>query len=219
MASTGCVLFLFAVGHLIGNLQVFLGPEPINRYGAFLQGLTELLWPVRAVMLTMIVLHFWSASRLSLENRAARPVDYTTWNPTVASYASRTMFMGGIIVGAFIIYHILHYTALVDAVNLTGKSFVGPAFTDAQGRHDIFKMLIVGFNQPIVSLFYIISVGALSLHISHGTRAMVQSLGLKSRSYDDVVRYFSTGIAIFLFVGYSSIPVAILLGFGKEALK
>jgi len=114
MAASGCVLFLFVVGHCIGNLQVFLGPEAINRYGAFLQGLKELLWPVRIVMFTLVVLHFWSASTLTLENQAARPVAYTEWNPTVASYASRTMFIGGLVIAFFIVYHILHYTALVN---------------------------------------------------------------------------------------------------------
>lgn len=220
MAVSGVVLFLFAVGHLIGNLQVFIGPEAINRYGAFLQGMTELLWPVRIVLFTLVVLHIWSASRLTLENRAARPVPYTTWNPTVASYASRTMFMSGLIIAAFIIFHILHYTVMTPAVNLTGKDFADHAlFTDPQGRHDIYKMLIVGFSNPIVSIFYIIAVGLLSLHVSHGARAMFQSLGMRARSYQKAVDCFAAGIAVFLFVGYSSIPLAILLGIVKEASK
>jgi succinate dehydrogenase / fumarate reductase cytochrome b subunit len=155
-----------------------------------------------------------------LENRAARPVAYASWQPTAASYASRTMIYGGIIVGAFIIYHLLHYTALVNVggANLADLSKFEYEY---QGRqiHDIFKMLVVGFSNPLVALFYIVAVGLLSFHLSHGVEAMFQSLGLKSPSYNSAVRCFAAAISVFLFVGYSSIPVAILLGYGKEVLK
>src|SRR6185437_14639223 len=96
MAITGFVLFLFVVAHLAGNLQFFLGPEAINRYGNFLQTNIELLWPARIFLICMIGLHIWSAIKLSAENKAARPVAYANWNPTAASYASRTMLMSGI---------------------------------------------------------------------------------------------------------------------------
>ena len=217
MASTGLLLFLFVVGHLIGNLQVFLGPESINRYGAFLQSLQELLWPVRAVMLTLVTLHFWSASRLTLENRAARPVPYTTWNPTVASYASRTMFLGGLVIATFIVYHLLHYTALVKVGGADFSEAAGFKYTLKSGTevHNIFKMLIVGFNVKWVSCFYILSIFLLSVHLSHGVKAMFQSLGLKSKGYDKAIGCFAPAIATFIFLGYSSIPVAIMLGFLK----
>src|SRR5437016_7003110 len=91
MAVSGAFLFGFVIAHLAGNLQVFLGPEAINRYGHFLQENVELLWPARIILITLIVLHIWSASKLTIENRAARPVAYAEWNPTTASYASRTM--------------------------------------------------------------------------------------------------------------------------------
>src|SRR5215475_6211412 len=110
MAVSGCVLFLFVIGHLAGNLQVFLGPEAINRYGHFLQSNTELLWPVRIILLTFIVLHIWAAASLSTENKAARPIAYGAYKPVGSSYASRTMLMSGLVVLAFIIYHLLHYT-------------------------------------------------------------------------------------------------------------
>src|SRR5215470_4294553 len=103
MAVSGGALFLFVVGHLVGNLQIFLGPEALNRYGHFLQSNIELLWPVRIGLLLLLALHIWSAAKLTAENRAARPEPYANWNPTVASYASRTMFMSGIIVFVFIV--------------------------------------------------------------------------------------------------------------------
>src|SRR3974390_3774969 len=89
MAGTGFVLFLFVVGHLVGNLQIFLGPEAINRYGNFLQTNPEIIWPARVVLLSMVVLHIWSAAKLSLENKAARPVGYGEYRPGGARYASR----------------------------------------------------------------------------------------------------------------------------------
>jgi succinate dehydrogenase / fumarate reductase cytochrome b subunit len=221
MAISGLVLFLFVTGHLIGNLQVFLGPESINRYGDFLQHtMKEFLWPIRAVMLTLVGLHIWSASRLTLENRAARPIPYTTWNPTVASYASRTMFLSGFIIAAFIVYHILHYTVLVQVGGANFAESNGFTYNlDGKNVHDIYKMLIVGFNVKCVAIFYIIAVFLISLHVSHGVEALFQSLGLKSRGYDKSIKCFSNAIAVFLFVGYSSIPVAIMLGFIKEASK
>src|SRR4051812_48956553 len=139
MAISGAVLFLFVVAHLAGNLQVFLGPEAINRYGHFLQSNPELIWPARLFLLLMLTLHVWSAAKLSRENRAARPIGYGAYQPVGSSYASRTMLMSGLIIFAFIIYHLLHFTVQVQYVNLTGKSFVD--FVDPEHRHDIFKMM------------------------------------------------------------------------------
>src|ERR1700753_283910 len=107
MAITGLMMFGFVIAHLIGNLQVFLGPEAINRYGHFLQSNVELLWPARIFLLLMTRLHIWSAIKLSIENKAARPVPYANWNPATATYASRTMLMSGLIIFVFIIFHIL----------------------------------------------------------------------------------------------------------------
>src|SRR6476619_4465507 len=93
MAISGLIMFLFVIGHLAGNLQVFLGPESINRYGHFLQSNPELIWPARLGLLLMLGLHIWSAVKLSAENRAARPIAYADWKPVGSTYASRTMLM------------------------------------------------------------------------------------------------------------------------------
>lgn len=225
MAVSGFVLFLFVVGHLVGNLQVFLGPEAINRYGHFLQNLGEGLWIVRLSLLVIIALHIWSATRLSAENRAARPVPYANWNPTAASYASRTMLMSGIIIFVFIVYHLLHYTVCVKGVNLTPYDFRSPAFTEpipgtvGLERHDVYKMMVAGFSQPIVSGFYILGVGLLCLHLSHGISAMFQSLGWKNKVYGPCLDRAARILAILIFVGYISIPVSILAGYGQKSLK
>ena len=212
MAASGAVMFLFVAGHMAGNLQVFLGREAINRYGDFLQSNVELLWPVRLVMLATIAIHIWSATKLTLENRAARPQAYEQWQPTAATYASRTMMVSGIIVAVFIVYHLLHYTVMVRAVNLTGQNFdAKPEFFDAKGRHDIYKMMVTGFQQPIVSVFYLVGVGLVCLHLSHGISAMFQSLGWKKRPYGACLDRGGKWVAVLIFLGYSSIPVAILL--------
>ncbi len=217
MAVSGCLLFFFVIAHLVGNLQVFLGEEYINRYGNFLQTNFEILWPARVILIVLVVLHIWSAAALSLENKAARPVDYAVYRPIRSSYASRTMLMSGLIVFAFIIYHLLHFTAQVKYINLTGQDF--KTFIDPQGRHNIFKMMVVGFSNGWVCAFYILGVGLLCLHLSHGASSMFQSMGWRNATYRRFLEVAAKVVAVIIFLGYISIPVAILLGYGKAALR
>lgn len=218
MAVSGALLFLFVVGHLVGNLQIFLGPEAINRYGHFLQSNLEILWPARIGLVVLVVLHVWSAIALAIENKAARPVGYAgDPAPPAASYASRTMMMSGLIVAAFIVYHLLHYTVQVRAFNFTGQNFL--ELQDEQGRHNVYAMMIAGFSNPFVSAFYIVAVGLLGLHLSHGVYAMFQSLGIKVGCCPCLPKCLAKWGSILIFLGYVSIPIAILLRLiGKEVL-
>ena len=217
MAITGLALFLFVLLHLLGNLQVFLGPEAINRYGNLLQTNTEILWPARIILLILVLLHIWSAIKLSAENRAARPQPYAQYQVVAASYASRTMLMSGLIILAFIIYHLLHFTVQTPGINLTGRDFT--KLEDAKNQHDVFAMMVIGFRSPIVSAFYIIAMFLLFLHLSHGVSAMFQSLGWKSPAYGPFINRFATIISWLIFFGYISIPLAILLGhYGQNYL-
>ena len=223
MAVTGFVLFLFVIGHLAGNLQIFLGQEAINRYGHFLQSNPELIWPARLTLLLMVGLHIWSATVISLENKAARPVGYDVYKPVGSSYASRTMLVSGSIVFVFIVYHLLHYTVVVQYLNFTGQDF--NAFMEKlpgqvpPERHDIFKMMVVGFTNPWVSAFYVLGLALLCLHLSHGASSMFQSLGWKNEAYRPFLDLAARVVAVMIFLGYTSIPIAILCGYGKEVLK
>jgi len=217
MAVSGFVLLLFVLGHLAGNLQIFLGPEAINRYGHFLQTNPELIWPARIVLLVLVGLHIWAAVRLSHENKAARPIAYAQLKPVGSSLASRTMLMSGLIILVFVVYHLLHFTVQAQAINGTGQSFQG--FIDEEKRHDIFRMMVVGFSNVWVAGFYILGMALLCLHLSHGASSMFQSIGWKDRVYGPVLDKFARILALAIFLGYVSIPVAILLGYGRDQLK
>ena len=210
MALSGAGLLAFVIGHLLGNLQIFLGPEALNRYGHFLQTTPELIWPARIGLLVLVALHIAAAVRLTQQNRAARPVGYSDFKVVAASYASRTMFMSGLIVLVFIIYHLLHFTVQTPEINFTGQDF--KTLHDEQGRHDIYRMMIVGYKRPLVSLFYVIGVGLLCLHLSHGASSMFQSMGWKNKAYGGFLDKFAIVASIVIFLGYISIPAAVLIG-------
>lgn len=209
VALTGLALFGFVVGHLIGNLQMFLGsPEPINRYGAFLQGLGELLWAIRLGLLAMLVLHVVFTIKLRMENRAARPVNYAVTNRRATTFAARWMLLSGLMVLCFIIFHLLHFTVQsVDPSYLTLK--------DQHGRHDVYRMVIKGFSNPYVSAFYIVAVGLLAMHLNHGIASLFQTLGLNSGKLRPLWEKGGPAFSWLLFIGYASIPVAVLTGILK----
>jgi succinate dehydrogenase / fumarate reductase cytochrome b subunit len=215
MAGSGGLLFLFVVGHLLGNLQIFLPPESINNYARYLQTHPELVWPVRLGLLVLLGVHVWAAATLTVENRAARPVSY--WGkpaPYGAGLASRTMMVTGLALAAFVIYHLLHYTVVVEGVSGTEISLRA-----LKARHDVYAMMVAGFSVWYVSLCYIIGVGALCMHLGHGLGAMFQSLGWKNATYGPCLDRAARVVALVIFLGYSSIPVAVLCGHGREYLK
>ncbi|HYE31617.1 MAG TPA: succinate dehydrogenase cytochrome b subunit [Methylomirabilota bacterium] len=210
MALTGAALLFFVIGHMVGNLQIFLGPAVINEYGHFLQSKPLLVWTVRLGLLAMVALHIWAAVTLAKLNRAARPQGYTDTKPVASTYASRTMLMSGLIIFAFIVYHLMHYTAHVQAINLTGKDF--STLKAANGYHDVYGMMVTGFSQPIVSIFYIIAMALLCLHLSHGVSSAFQSVGWRNVKYRRLLDRAALVVGVVLFVGYASIPVAVLTG-------
>jgi succinate dehydrogenase / fumarate reductase cytochrome b subunit len=216
VAFTGLVLFGFVVGHLIGNLQIFLGPESINRYGAFLQGLGELLWAIRLGLLLMIVLHIVYTIKLRAENRAAKQSRYAVTQYRASSLAARWMTISGLTVLCFVIYHLLHFTVQVPAVNLTNPAVNFETLHDIKARHDVYGMMVAGFHVPIVCFFYLVGVGLLSLHLNHGIMSMGQTLGANTGKLRPLWEKGGPALSWLIFLGYASIPVAVMCGvFGK----
>ena len=205
MAITGLLLFLFVIVHMAGNLQVYLGREAMNAYAALLASKPALLWTARVGLLIITVLHIVSALQLAAENRAARPQNYAEGKP-IASFASRTILVSGLIIFAFIVYHLMHFTLGVT----------NPDFADLQdplGQHDVYQMVIEGFRNPYVSVFYVVSMGLLCLHLSHGVSSLFQSLGIRRKTTVASFNRFAQVSAFVIFVGNCSIPIAIMSGY------
>src|SRR5439155_23156069 len=111
--------------------------------------------------------------KLRLENHAARPVTYAVTKRLRATAVARWMMWTGLMVLCFIIYHLLHFT-----VQTIDPSYLH--MHDAQGRHDVFGMMVKGFSNPMASGFYLAGVGLLAMHLNHGIQSLFQTLGLSS---------------------------------------
>jgi succinate dehydrogenase / fumarate reductase cytochrome b subunit len=208
MAISGVFLFLFVIGHMLGNLQVFLGPESLNAYGAFLKSKPGLLWTVRLILLVIVVFHIVTGIQLALQNRRARPVRYANSKPPYANLASRTVLISGLVIFSFVAYHLMQFT-----LGVTNPEYLH--LEDSKGRHDVYRMAVEGFSSPGVTFFYILAMGLLCLHLSHGVSSAFQSLGLKNKRTEDWICRLSQVSAIVIFVGNSSMPLAVLLGYVK----
>ncbi|MGH9855830.1 MAG: succinate dehydrogenase cytochrome b subunit [Blastocatellia bacterium] len=206
MAITGLGLWGFVIIHMLGNLQIFLGPEKINAYAALLKATPALLWSARAGLLFIAALHVVTAAQLVLANRRARPIGYEFKKPVASTFANRTMFLSGLVILAFILFHLAHFT-----LGWVNPQF--PRLEDAEGRHNVYRMMITGFSNPVVSIFYIVSMGLLLSHLSHGVSSVFQSLGLRSKKTFGFFDKLAKVSALALFIGNSLIPLAILFGF------
>jgi succinate dehydrogenase / fumarate reductase cytochrome b subunit len=211
VAITGIALILFVIGHLLGNLQIFLGPDWINGYAEHLRDLGPFLWVIRAFLLVTVLVHIYYTIRLAMENRRARPERYRRKETVKATLASRSMVMSGLILLAFIIYHLLHFT-----VRTTDPRFLALP-KDPLGHYDVYSMMILGFQSWLVSGFYILGMFLLALHLSHGSSSFFQSLGLNNQKLTPRLALGGRIFAWCLFIGYSSIPAAVLLGWVKLA--
>lgn len=206
VAVTGVILILFVIGHLLGNLQIFLGPAWINAYAEHLRELGPLLWVIRAFLLLAVLAHIYYTVRLAIENRRARPQAYRRKEVVKATFASRHMVMSGLILLAFIIFHLLQFS-----VRATDPRFAALPH-DPLGYYDVYSMMVLGFESPLVSGFYILAMFLLALHLSHGSSSFFQSLGLNNKGLTPRLAGAGRIFAWLLFAGYSSIPAAVLLG-------
>lgn len=230
MAITGFILLGFVTGHLVGNLQIFLSPDHINGYAHFLQSLGPVLWLVRLSLLACVGIHVWAAVTLMLENKAARGAeDYGVKKWLKASVASRYMRLTGLVVLAFIVYHILHFTvgaaqASTFKTNLAEYTMTEdfrelglPLATKGTVVHDVWSMVYLGFKAPCVAISYILAVGLLSLHLWHGISSMAQTFGILNEKWSCCLSRFAALFALVYFLGSAAIPGAILAGCIKPA--
>ena len=221
MALTGLALVLFVIAHMIGNLQVFAGREKLNHYAETLQALGPVLWLMRLGLLTIFVLHVWTAFQVNAANKAARPVPYQSAQPQVTSYAARTMLWSGLVVLAFLLYHLAHFTLGVtnpdhSALKETIHQFdAATGVTGAIQRHDVYGMVTAGFQVPLVAGLYVIAQALLCLHISHGASSALQTLGVTHPALRGVKDKLGVALATVIFLGNCSIPVSILAGWVK----
>jgi succinate dehydrogenase / fumarate reductase, cytochrome b subunit len=211
VAITGIILILFVIGHLLGNLQIFLGSDWINGYSQHLRDLGPLLWAIRIFLLAAVTIHVYATIQLAIENRRARPEPYIDKEYVKATFASRHMVMSGLIVLAFIIYHIAHFT-----VRITDPRFA-LLKADPLNHYDVYSMMVYGFQSYLVSGFYVLGLFLLALHLSHGSSSFFQSLGLNDRKLTPRLALGGRIFAWLLFAGYTSIPIAVLLGLIKPA--
>jgi succinate dehydrogenase / fumarate reductase cytochrome b subunit len=202
MAVTGAVLFLFVIGHMAGNLQIYLGRETLDAYGHFLHSVPELLWGARIVLLTCVTLHILTTIQLATMKSAARPVPYVKKDNSHSSYASRTMYWSGPIVLAFIVYHILHLT-------------LGIAQPAAFVEGAVYDNVVFGFQNYAISAFYILAMALLCTHLYHGAWSMFQSLGVSHPRYTPLLKKFAAFMAAIIFIGNVSIPVSVMIGVVK----
>lgn len=205
VAVTGVLLVLFVVVHLLGNLQLFAGAEKFNAYAAFLQSIGPGLWVARIGLVLIFVTHIVNAIQLSRANRAARPEGYVYDSVVQASAASRSMAHTGILVLVFVIVHLLHFT-----LGVLQPEYYG--FIDDQGRHDVYRMVVSGFQVPAFSLTYLFLMTVLGVHLSHGISSVAQTVGLSTSRNRKKIELIGASVAWLIALGYISLPVSVLAG-------
>ena len=211
VAVTGLVLVGFLAGHLAGNLLVFAGPKHFNDYAQYLHEVFHGVgvWIARAGLLAAVVLHIAATVSLTRENRAARTA-YVHPATIQTSKSAKAMIWTGLTILAFVIYHLMHFTLHIGN---NYEAYRDPAYPD---RMDAWKMVIDGFSVWYVVLFYIIAMTLLCSHLTHGVASMFQTLGLRSKKSAPMVTFVSKGYALVIWLGFISIPIAILVfGFGR----
>lgn len=198
MAVTGVILFVYVVGHMLGNLQIYMGEEQINGYAELLHRSAAFLWTARLVLLFCVGVHIFAAAQLWLRNRASRPVKYRMFRPPAVDYAARTMVWSGPIIALFVVYHILHFTT-------------GQAHSDFQHVKP-YHNVITAFSDPVVACVYIVANLLLAFHLYHGVWSLFQTMGLDHAKYGPWRRRFAMIMAVIIGSANVSIPLAVLTG-------
>ncbi|MGE3820190.1 MAG: succinate dehydrogenase cytochrome b subunit [Isosphaeraceae bacterium] len=201
MAVTGVMLSGFVLVHMLGNLKVFEGAEALDAYGRLIRFEPAFLWAARLGLLTAVGLHILSFALLARRNAAARAVTYRVKKSRESSYASRTMWLTGPLLLAYIVYHVLHMT--------TGT--VHPDFVEEHVYHNV----VTGLSVPWVATFYILATLALGFHLWHGVWSMFQTLGLGPKRHGSWTRKLATLFTLVVVLGFTSVPLSVLMGWVK----
>lgn len=216
VALSGIVLVLFVIGHLLGNLTVFLGPDIMNAYAKKLHDLGPMLWVARIGLLIAVGLHIIFTMLLWKENQAARSQKYRVFNPIRTTIFARTMRLSGLIVLAFIVFHLAHFTlGIVDPSYLRMTRMLNGHLVP-----DVYGMVIRGFQNIPIVITYVVSLFLLAFHLSHGIGSLFQTLGITNQQLRPRFERVSRLGAWLLFAGYAAIPISILVfGFGRNVVK
>jgi succinate dehydrogenase / fumarate reductase cytochrome b subunit len=198
VALTGLAMVGFVVAHLSGNLLVFAGKDAINAYSEWLHSKGALLWVARLGLLAMVGLHIFFTIKLNINNKRARPIAYAKKSYTKAKSTSRTMVLSGLVLVSYIVYHLAHLTFRVTNPEIA--------------QLDVYTMLVSSFKSPMVSFSYVVGMVLLGAHLSHGVSSLFQTLGLNHPKYNPIIRAIGPILGVALAVGFSSIPVSVLLG-------
>jgi len=208
VAVTGAILVLFLIGHMLGNLQVFEGRGPtvestrLNEYGRLLRVEPAVLWTIRLALLLAAVLHVWTTIRLTLANRRARQVSYAMKKSQAATLSSRTMIWGGLLLFAFIVLHILHFT--------TGQ--VLPSQMERFGHEDVYARVVASFQNPVIALLYAAIMIVLFFHLRHGITSGLETLGVTNPRCLAMARKGGPALAALIVLGFLAVPVLLWLG-------
>jgi len=203
MAVTGLGMVGYVIIHMIGNLSIYAGPGAINEYAEILHEMAPLLWGFRLVLLTLFFAHICTGVMLYLENRRARPVGYARKANVKTSFPAETMIWSGLLLAAFVVYHILHFTLRITNPDISN-------LIDASGRQDVFAMVALSFTRVSISLIYIAAMVILLLHLYHGIQSLFQSLGANTEKALPFLEKGGRAVAFVLLLGFASIPITFL---------
>ncbi len=201
LAVTGLIMYGFVIGHMVGNLQVFLGPEKLNHYAAFLKSLGGLLWIARLTLVAALAIHVVVSLSLVMRSAGARSIGYRSKETLTTTYAAMTMRYGGPALLLFILFHLAHFT------------IPGVAMGAYEHSHtDVYSNVVHGFSIPWVTAIYIAGNVLLGLHLYHGAWSLFQTLGLSHPRYNPQIKLIPRAIGLGVAAGNIAMPLAVLAG-------
>lgn len=210
MSASGLSMLAFVLVHLLGNLTLYYGPGGINAYAGALHRFGVFIWSFRLVMLTMLLLHVYYGIQVTLENRAAKPQAYAVRENLASTLAGRSMIWTGLLIGLFILLHLLHFTFQVISPEIAAARHL-----DVQGRPDVFTMVVESFRKLPAMLLYLAALGVLGVHLMHSIQSSFQTLGLNSARTLPYMIKAGALVAVLIFLGYASFPISIVTGLIK----